>query len=125
MPNGLKKVFLVHVFVSLAFGLPFILFPEYFGEITKWAPIDPAMMKFMGAALVALAVGGWYGYKATSWGQVKILVQVELTFTVLGFFGGLYDILTRENSPTFIWVPIATLALFTVLWIYFLRQATE
>lgn len=121
MSNGLRTTFLIHTIVSLAFGLVFYFIPGIWAGLVKWIPFDAAITQLMGAAMLAIGASSWLGYRAESWKEVRITVQMEIVFTVAGALVGLYAFFFA-GAPLFIWVPIITMVVFAVLWIYFYRQ---
>jgi hypothetical protein len=123
MSKGLKTTFLIHIIVTLVFGLPLLLAPGFYESVTNWEPIEPAIGRTLGAMLIALSVSSWMGYRATSWGEVRIVVVQEIAFTLLGTIASLYEAL-GPGAPALIWLNIAVLGIFCILWIYFYRDAT-
>ena len=116
MSKLLRSTFLVHAIVALAFGLVMYLAPAWFGTIVRWSPIDPVMTAFVGAALIALGVSSWFGYRAEHWEDVRIVVLLEAVFTVTGTAVALYYLLLG-SAPLFTWVPAILWGLFAVVWI--------
>jgi hypothetical protein len=121
MSQGLKTTFLVHVIVVLVFGLPLFLVPGTYESIMNWEPIEPAIGRTLGAVLLALGVSSWLGYKATSWSEVRIVVLQEIAFTLLGAIASLYEAIV-PGAPTLIWLNIAVMGIFCILWVYFYRR---
>lgn len=123
MSQGLRMTFLIHAVFGFAFGLVMYLVPAQFATFIGWAPIDPIMTAFCGALFLALAVSSVLGYRAHEWAVARPLVEMEITFTVLGTIIGLYYAVFA-TAPTFIWVAIVIWAVFAVAWIYyFFREA--
>jgi hypothetical protein len=118
MSKGLKITFLIHAIVALVFGIVLYLQPGLWATLVNWTPFDFNMTRIYGAALLALAVGSWFGYRATRWEEVRILVLMEISLTVLSTVGGLWGLLFR-NAPAFAWVSVVIWAAFAVAWIYF------
>ena len=118
MSRGLKITFLIHAIVALIFGIGFFVIPGIWATMTNWKPFDAHMTRAYGAALLALAVSSWFGYRATRWEEVRILVQMEIALTVLSTVGGLWGLLFR-GAPPFGWVGIVIWVVFAVAWIYF------
>ncbi len=116
MSQGLKLTFLLHAIVSLAFGSVMYLVPTWFATIIQWAPADPVMTAFMGAALLALGVSSLLGYRAEHWEDVRILVMLEVVFTVTGTLAAVYYLLIG-SAPLFAWVPAILWGVFAVVWI--------
>lgn len=122
MSQGLKITFLIHAVVALVFGIAMYLIPGTWATLVNWVPFDSAMTRIYGAALLALTVSSWFGYRATRWEEVRIVIQMQIAFAVLSALGGLYEALFG-GAPSFVWVAIAIFVVFAVAWIYFYRQA--
>jgi hypothetical protein len=121
MSRGLKITFLIHCIVAFAFGIATYVVPKTWAALVGWMPFDPGITRGYGAAMLALAVSSWLGYRAVQWEQVRIVVQMEIAFTTLGTLAALYEVLA--GGPLFLWVGIAIFAPFAVAWVYFYRQA--
>ena len=118
MSRALKITFIIHAIVALVFGLLLYLQPGLWAKMVNWAPFDPILTRVYGAALLALAVGSWFGYRAARWDEVRIIVLMEIALTVLSTVGGLWGLLFR-GAPAFGWVSVFIWAVFAVAWIYF------
>ena len=118
MSRGLKITFLIHAIVALVFGLLLYLQPGVWAKMVDWTPYDASMTRVYGAALLALAVSSWFGYRAVRWEEVRILVLMEIALTVLSTVGGLWGLLFR-GAPVFGWVSVLIWMVFAVAWIYF------
>jgi hypothetical protein len=118
MSRGLKITFLIHAIVALVCGVVLYLQPGLWATMTKWTPFDGTMTRIYGAALLALAVSSWFGYRAARWDEVRILVLMEIALTVLSTVGGLWGLLFR-GAPAFGWVSVVIWVVFAVAWIYF------
>lgn len=118
MSRGLKITFLIHAIVALAFGLVLYVKPGLWATMVNWTPYDATMTRVYGAALLALAVSSWLGYRAARWDEVRILVLMEIALTVLSTVGGLWGLLFR-GAPAFGWVSVLIWVVFAVAWIYF------
>ena len=76
----LKILFLVHFFVAVIFGLAFTFVVELYVSITGWPYLDPVMGRTFGAVFFGLAVASLLAWRETKWEQVKIFVQMEITW---------------------------------------------
>jgi amino acid transporter len=118
IPYGLKITFLVHVIVAGIFGLVFLLIPEMFGGMMG-APIkEPSTFRLVGAALIAFAASSWFAYRETVWERVKIVVQMEIVWTILGVLATLWGLMF-EGLPTADWMNVLILGAFAVAFIFF------
>lgn len=121
MSKGLKFTFLIHAIVALVFGIVLYLQPGQWARLVNWVPHDDHMTRIYGAALLALAVGSWFGYRAAQWEEVRILVLIEIALTALSTVGGLWGLFFR-NAPAFTWVAVVIWVAFAVAWIYFYSE---
>ena len=119
MSRALKTTFLVHSIVALILGLLLLLLPGRFLNLLGWAPIDPLSSRLLGAALIALSWGSFRGWQAVTRDQVKILLELEAVFTVLGSIGLLRHLLFAPY-PLIAWVTFLFLAVFAIAWVAFL-----
>jgi len=116
--SGLKTLFLVHFVVGLVFGLIYLLIPGIFlGWFGVPAP-DVLPYRTLGAAILAFAASSWYSYKAAEWDKVKIVVQMEIVWTVLAVLVGLHGILFA-GQPAAQWINVIIMAGFAVAFIYY------
>jgi len=119
IPYGLKITFLVHFIVAVVFGLIFLLIPQMIlgtmGVVTR----EPSTFRLLGAALIAFAASSWFAYRQTVWERVKIVVQMEIVWTILGVLATLYG-LTFEGLPAGESLPnVVILGAFAVAFIFF------
>jgi len=118
IPYGLKITFFVHVVVAGIFGLVFLLIPEMFGGMMG-APIkEPSTFRLVGAALIAFAASSWFAYRETLWERVKIVVQMEIVWTILGALATSWGLMF-EGLPTADWMNVLILGAFAVAFIFF------
>jgi hypothetical protein len=118
IPYGLKITFLVHVVMAGVFGLVFLLVPEMFGGMMGAPILEPSTFRLVGAALIAFAASSWFAYRETVWERVKIVVQMEIVWTILGVLATLYG-LVYEGLPTGDWMNVVILGAFAVAFIFF------
>jgi hypothetical protein len=121
MSKGLRLTFLVHAVVAVLSGLLLLVIPGRFLLFIGWAPIDPIASRLLGAALLALAWSSFRGWRAVEWGQVAILVELEVVFTVLACVGLLRHLLFGW-WPLVPWLVFAVFALFAAAWIFSLAR---
>ena len=115
--SGLRTTFLVHAIIGILFGLAYMLVPEMVGGIMQMEMSDPTY-RILGAALFAIGVSSWLGYRASLWGEVKITVQFEIVWTVLGAAVTAWALLTG-GFPATGWLNFVALAVFAIAFGYF------
>ncbi len=144
--KGLRITFLVHAIFSAIFGLGLYVIPGRVLIWLGWVPatydfavgstrvtaqgsilVDPVLIRVLGAALLALALASFLGWRARQRQEVSILVPLEFVFCILSVVAFLY-ILVRYGSPygpfipVIAWVLIVILLGFTVAWGIRLRR---
>jgi len=93
LSQGLKTTFLIHFIVGLLFGLGFLLIPKALGNLYGLNVQEPEIYRLLGGAMVGFAVSSWMSYKATGWESVRIVVVMEIFWTILGTLVMLYALL--------------------------------
>ena len=122
MSTGLKTTFLVHFFLGLIFGLIYLLMPEAWGKLVGWPIREIPPYRLIGAAMLGFAASSWLSYKATSWEKVKIVVQMEIVWTVLGALVMLWGLLFAA-VPVIGWVNFVILGGFAAAFIVFYARS--
>ncbi len=121
MSQSLRITFILHAIVAFVFGLALLAAPGQFLDIFDWKPVDPLTSRMFGAAMLALGWGSIRGYRAASWDEVEILVEVEAAFTFLAAVGLLRHLLVG-SWPWYVWMIFAIFTVFAVAWIYHLLK---
>jgi hypothetical protein len=109
LSSGLKMTFLVHFIVAVIFGLIYLLVPEAWGRLVGWPVQEVPPYRLVGAAMLGFAASSWLSYKATNWETVKIVVQMEIVWTILGALVMLWGLLFAA-LPVFGWINFVLLA---------------
>jgi hypothetical protein len=115
--SGLKTTFLVHIIVGAIFGLINLLVPEAWslgGVLVK----EPAMYRLVGAAILGYAASSWWAYKETAWEKVKIVVQMEIVWTILATLALLWGLLFA-GLPALLWVNAVIMGGFAAAFSFF------
>ena len=111
--QGLKTTFLVHFIVALLFGLGFLFMPVLFGSWYGLNVQEPDTYRLLGAAMLGFAVSSWFAYRATDWESVRIVVVMELVWTILGTLVLLYALLFA-GFPALGWLNAVILGAFAL-----------
>lgn len=120
--QGLKITFLLHFFVSLIFGLAFLLLPGQAGSLYGMQVPQADIYRLLGAALLGYAASSWLSYQASNWENVRIVVFAEILWTLLGTLVMLYALLF-SGFPALGWINALIFAAFCAAfsWFYFQR----
>jgi len=122
IPAGLKNLFLIHFIVALVLGLGYLLVPQttlgFVGIQTQEADV----YRLLGAAMLGLAYGSWLACRETAYERVRIVLGIEVVWTVLGTLVMLYALLFA-GFPAGAWLNAIILAAFAVAFsIYYFRK---
>ena len=90
MITSLKTTFLIHAIISLAFGIMAYLISGTWATTVNWMPFDPTTTRLYGTALIGIGVSSLLAFRVTRWEEVRIIVQMEIVYTVLGALISLY-----------------------------------
>ena len=107
--TGLKTTFLAHFIVALIFGLIYLLIPEMWGNLISWPVTEPPIYRLLGAAILGFGTSSWLAYKETAWEKVRIVVQMEIAWTILGTLVVLWGLIFA-GLPAFGWVNAVIMA---------------
>jgi hypothetical protein len=120
--SGLRTTFLVHFILGLIFGLLLLLIPEAFLGMLGWKISQPAVYRLVGAAILGFTVSSWFGYRAATWDQVRIVVLAELVWAPLATLVNLWGMISAEFPPS-AWVNIVIFGGFAIaFWIFYNQQ---
>jgi hypothetical protein len=131
--KGLRSTFLVHMIIAAVCGAALLLVPGRTLSLVGWVPswvqlpesdlsvpgttfVDPVITRVLGAALLAMAFSSYRSWRAHQWGAVALLVQLEVTFCVLGALVILAGMFTTERAMPFRLVSSIILAGFALAW---------
>jgi len=72
----------------------------------------------IGAAILGFATSSWLAYREAAWDNVKIVVQMEIVWTILGTLVALWGLLFA-GFPTADWMNVVIFGGFTATFSYF------
>ena len=118
--SGLKTTFLVHCLVALVLGLVYLLVPTQFGEAVGWPASQPFDHRVIGTVFLAFGVASALAYRQPLWESVKVLVEMQMAWTVLASALILWG-LVAGDLPVLGWAYLALVGGFAVLFFSFHR----
>lgn len=119
---ALRITFLVHVVFAGIFGLVFLLIPDTFASAAGATVEEPYMWRLVGTALLAFAASSVFAYREKVWEKVKIVVQMEIVWCILGTLATLWG-LFYAGLPTADWMTVLILGGFAVAFTTLYYQA--
>jgi hypothetical protein len=122
----LKLTFLIHFFVSIFFGIVFIIGTHFYVVLVDWPYEDPVVGPLLGATFLGFAASSLLAWRETDWIKVKIVVQMEIIWCAIGSIVliSCFFLPNIDPLPLFTWVNIAILLAFFILftWFYFQHE---
>ena len=82
----LKITFLIHIVIGAIFGIGLYIIPEMFSGLLGMGFNDPTT-RVLGAAILALTVGSVLALATKEFVRVRIIVEVEIFWCILGLIG--------------------------------------
>ncbi|MGD2177921.1 MAG: hypothetical protein PVG71_08885 [Anaerolineae bacterium] len=120
--SGLKTTFLVHGVLGTIFGLFYLLIPHAWGNIIGQPIEEPALFRLLGAAILAFTTSSWLSYREEAWERVKIVVQMEIVWTILATLVTLWGLIFA-GLPALEWMNAVILGGFAVAFSIFYSRA--
>lgn len=111
--SGLRVTLMVHFVFAIIFGLAYLLTPQSFGKLIGWTIEEPENIRVLGAAILGYGAGSWFAYKETAAAKVKIVVQMELVWTIIGTLAILWGLLSGA-FPALGWLNAIIMAGFAI-----------
>ncbi|MFX0170123.1 MAG: hypothetical protein ACFE89_12325 [Candidatus Hodarchaeota archaeon] len=112
----LRITFLIHIIVGFIFGFGFLLIPDFLAPIWGLTFDNPAVRIF-GAMMVALTFGSILALMNREWTRVKIIVEIELVWSLLGTIVIAYHMFMPPLFNVYGWVNVAILLLLFFLFL--------
>ncbi len=125
IPQGLRIAFLSYSIFTLIFGLAGTFAAKLVGDVAGHQVRDADVNSMLGVVSLALAIGSWLAYRASSWEQIRILTIMVTFNNLFGGIGGMIAFffpsifgLAEPFPPVQLIVSIA-LSLFGVAFAYY------
>ena len=110
--STLRAAIAVTALIDLLIGLAFLLGPEL--GLTLWpTPIPLALMRFIGAIVLANGVGALMIVRRPTWENARTLFTVALVYGIVVLIALLYQLLVAGAAPIF-WFYVVVDAVFLV-----------
>jgi len=109
--SGLKITLLVYAILLALYGLPHLFFPQVMGT-------DSAANRVVGVAALAFAFGAAWAWFDCVWDRIRIVIGMQIVWTVLYALALLWDIVITGSDPAIL-PPVVIMGIFAVLFIFF------
>ncbi|MDO8055529.1 MAG: hypothetical protein Q6361_01590 [Candidatus Hermodarchaeota archaeon] len=104
----LRITFLIHIIIGFIFGLGLLILPDLIMTTFGFSFSDP-VPRMMGAMMLALTMGSILALMTKEWARVKILVEIELIWSILGTIVVAYHMLMPPLLNIYGWILAALL----------------
>jgi hypothetical protein len=118
---GLKNTFLLHAILAGLVGLQHLVAPRVWTDLAGIEIVETVTWRLIGAALLGFAAGSWLAYRETAWQRVRIVVVMEIVWSILGALVLLWGILF-EGLPALEWLNAILLGIFALLFTIFWQR---
>jgi len=115
MVRALRALMWIHIVASVILGALLLIVPGGFLQSIGWAPVDPILSRVLGAALLAVAWGGYIAQHRFGSPESAIFAQIHLVFSVLAAVG-VWRHLLIAHWPAMVWILGAILILSAAHW---------
>lgn len=119
----LRITFLIHVIIGAIFGICLYIIPQIFLPLLGMTFLDPAT-RILGAIMLALSIGSVLALATKEWTRVRIIVEVEIFWCILGLIGAIVHLFMAPQLSLLagtIIVAILAILLFLFLISYFIE----
>ncbi len=117
--NILRYTFLFHFITCLIFGILFFLSPEYITTATAWPFLDPVAGRVLGSMFLGWAFGSLFGYRATDWSEVKIVVIGDMVWCLFASVAFVWMMAVHATIPILVGgLYLFLTVLFFILFLY-------
>ncbi len=121
VPTALKKWFVAHCIIDLAFAIPLFFFPELFLALLGWPSFDPITTRLVAAALFGIGLESYLGRNANS-EQYRGMLRLKIIWSAFATLGILMAMLGLPERPLVGWMLAVVFAGFNGLWLYWYRK---
>ncbi|MHA2169627.1 MAG: hypothetical protein ACXAB7_07005 [Candidatus Kariarchaeaceae archaeon] len=124
IPTILKNTFLAHAILGVVMGLSYLIDPKMYEDLFDFTMAEPMVYRLVGAAVFALGVSSWLAYREISFEKVRILVILEIIWTILGTIVTVWGVID-DQFPNEAWLNALVLAAFAGLFSYSYYLTTQ
>ncbi|MDA1329576.1 MAG: hypothetical protein O3B43_00695 [Chloroflexi bacterium] len=122
VPDMLRKWFVVHFAVDMAFAIPLMLAPEFTLKLFGWQVVDPLATRLVAAALFGIGIESYLGRNAGVEAYQGML-RLKIIWSLAAVIGIGWSLLQGALPNTYAgWILLLVFIGFNGLWIYWRRK---
>ena len=126
IPTILRYTFLLHFIVCIIYGFLFFVSPEFYVDFTGWPFLDPVAGRVLGSTFIGYGLAALFGFRATTWEEVKIIVLADITWGIFGTISMVWMMIVHTTIPAIAgWMNAAIIGIFLLLFLYSYYAATR
>jgi len=116
VPASLRRWFVIHFAVDLAFAVPLILVPAYTMHLLGWTTVEPVATRLVGAALAAIGLQSLLG-RHHSVEAFRTMLGLKCLWSGVAIVGLALSL--AEGAPPFAWALLGIFIAFAMVWNYY------
>lgn len=116
VPASLRRWFVFHFAVDLAFAVPLIVVPAYTMRLLGWTTVEPVATRLVGAALAAIGLQSLLG-RNDSVDAFRAMLGLKCTWSGTAIVGLALSLV--QGAPPVTWALLGIFVAFAVVWNYY------
>jgi hypothetical protein len=115
IPVSLRRWFVAHALVDVAFGIPLLVTPTRFLHALGWTVVDPSSARLVGAALLAIGGQSYLGrHEGTD--IYRAMLNLKIIWSAAAIVGLVVSI--GDGAPAVCWAILSLFVAFFGVWIH-------
>ena len=116
VPASLRRWFVIHFAVDLAFAVPLILVPAYTMRLLGWTTVEPVATRLVGAALAAIGLQSLLG-RNHSVEAFRAMLGLKCIWSGAALVGLALSL--AQGAPPLTWALLGVFVAFAIVWNYY------
>lgn len=116
VPASLRRWFVIHFAVDLAFAVPLIVVPASTMRLLGWTTVEPVATRLVGAALAAIGLQSLLG-RNHSVEAFRAMLGLKSIWSGAAIVGLALSL--AEGAPPLTWALLGTFVAFAIVWNYY------
>ena len=116
VPRGLRRWFVAHFLVDIAFAGPLFIAPIFILELFGWPAVDPFTARLVAAALFGIGIESLLARNSIK-ATFKGMLNLKIIWSTTAIAGMVASIL--QGTPAIGWVFVGIFAGFSAVWWYY------